>query len=214
MDASFEHEYKVVRLKDRYHLVKTTVANASSNQQLVPDSEDELHSVQSSDSMTLGSADDAPSPHSPHIKHHRSQSSSSSRHPCPNQSVASESSQQEGNALGNYTGLQPQQQQDRSSGISGIAHCCACSALAGVSKFYGYSAAAGVGLIAAYTQYVQMQWQHDLAGPGTRPTVGKFARERGDQTLPVCKTEDMLVDSNSGCQAVNAPSANSDQVCS
>lgn len=122
------------------------------------------------------------------------------------------------------TGLQQaQQQQQQDSRLDatnnkGIAHLYACSALAGLARFHAYSAATGIGLIAAYTQYVQMQWQHDLPCPDIRPGVGKFVTKGADQAQSGRETEDLLMDNDSAdqqldAQAVEAPSAGSDQVC-
>lgn len=58
VDVTFYHEYKVVMLRNRYHLVKTAAPDDSNDQQLLPDSDDELPSMQLRG--TSGSEEDAP----------------------------------------------------------------------------------------------------------------------------------------------------------
>ena len=272
--TEFAREYQVVRLKGKYHLVTTAAADASSNRHLVPDSEDEHSSMQSS--ATLDSEEDAPRPHG----RRRTSLSSSSRHSCPVAPTAAKRHQHSGNSAKDSHRLQnshsyqqcgddganlqvridpkqqqsvctepqdfsiqtswgstaqqqaqqqqqqqaqhqqQQQQQQQDSSIDftnhkGIAQLCACSALAGLARFHAYSAATEIGLIAAYAQYVQMQGQHDVECPDIKAGVSKGA---GSAPLE-CKTEDMLVDTETADQqlspqAVAAPSANLDQVCS
>ena len=89
----------MIRLKDRYHLVTTAAADASSKQHLLPDSEDEQSSIRSS--HTLRSADDSPSIHGKHVRHRISHSSSSSRqHSCPVEPPAFKGHQQKGTGSG------------------------------------------------------------------------------------------------------------------
>ena len=250
----------MVRLKGRYRLVTTAAADASSEQHLVPDSEDEQYSRQSS--ANLGSEDNAPCPHRLHVRHSRPLGSSSSQRSCPVKPAVSKGHQHNGNsAKDSYrqrkchsyqksgvavhteakqqqsdcaepqnfsaqtsqglTGLQQAQQQQQDSSLDDtnsrdMPHLYACSALAGLARFHAYSAATAIGLVAAYTQYVQMQWQHDLPCPNIRP--GKFVRKCADQAPLGRETEDMPVDSDSAdqqveAQAVEAASASSDQVC-
>lgn len=328
----------MIRLKDRYHLVTTAAADANSNQHLLPDSEDEQSSIRSS--HTLGSADDSPSIHRPHMRHRRSHSSDSSRqHSCPVEPPGFKGHQQEGTGSGGghpsahcsatarssfkqqyyhssqqsshvadhigadvshqgatnlvaaesvisgqiepgsmekhgaptktrgdtrcqeastpcfassachapatlvqtkpnqqqssvaepqssgiqackgLTGLQ--QQQDSSLDVSNNispAHLCTSLALAGLARFHAHTAATGVGFMAAYIQYVQMQRQHDVPCPDITSDVGTFARKGASPELLGCKSEDLLVDSNSAgeqlhAQTVEAPPAKAIQVC-
>ncbi|KAL3137193.1 PHD finger protein 10 [Trebouxia sp. C0010 RCD-2024] len=88
-NVSFDHDYKVVMRGNRYYLVNTTAADASSDQQLLPDSDDAPHSSGSSD--TLGSEDDVPNPH----RRISRRASLSSQHPCPASPTAIKGSCQE-----------------------------------------------------------------------------------------------------------------------
>ena len=63
--GSFEHEYKVVKLEDKFYLVKAAAPDAISGQQVIPDSDEESNSMHSS--YTLGSKD-AIQQHPPHAK--------------------------------------------------------------------------------------------------------------------------------------------------
>ncbi|KAL3148523.1 hypothetical protein ABBQ38_013961 [Trebouxia sp. C0009 RCD-2024] len=89
-NVSFDHDYKVVMRGNRYYLVKTTAADASTDHQLLPDSDDDSYSSESSE--TLRSEDDVPNPH----RRVRRRVSPSSQRAFPANPITVEGSFQEG----------------------------------------------------------------------------------------------------------------------
>lgn len=343
-NVSFDHDYKVVMRGNRYYLVKTTAADASTDHQLLPDSDDDSYSSESSE--TLRSEDDVPNPH----RRVRRRVSPSSQRAFPANPITVEGSFQEGpdreqshhatadsgtasnrgrqgnlpspqkggvpdhtdysqggvlkaparksvavrqefcgrveqfgtgkSAAASSRGTshspadsanlqapklmaqtkteheqsshaieplacnmqtctgsakllqlqqqqqpqqqqqQPQQQQGSSLDVSenlAIAHSCVCSALAGLGRFHAYSAAKQVALIAAYTQYVQMQGQGDQSGPSSRSSMGRDVKESSDQVRLVCKEapgDTTPADQELSAQGVESDAAHPNQVCS
>lgn len=187
----FAREYRVVRLKDRYYLVTTAAAAASSNQHLLPDSEDEQSSIRSS--HTLGSADDSPPTHRPHIGHRISHSSGSSRqHSCPVGPPAHKGHQQEG--IGSGGGGHPSAHDSATAKSSFKQHHCHSSRQSGrVADHIGadISHQGALNLVAAES-VIPVQTQ------GGRVEKRGAAKARGDSR---CEEATKLCCASSVCHA-------------